>query len=407
MPLNVPVAHDFICPWCWVALDQARRLEAEFDVTFEWRGYELFPEDMEWPDREPDSETSNKPATPSRFDFMLAAEGLVMPDVQKPHKMRSFRAHRAVEHVRAEGGDADGLMKALYAAFYDRGANIDELPVLLDLAGGFTHDASLMEAAIERRDYSDKIVEYDDPAYATGVWNVPTFFIGDERLAEQPTIRLREALLRAGARRREVSFPEGPEERPYVVIDMVQTIDGKTVAGEEHGTKSLTSKEDQALMREIQRGTDAVLVGAATLRASDDWDPEPPVRIVVTGSGSVPYDAPYLANGEAIVVGPPSLPDGARATLIPGPVEWTSLLKTLRNRGIGRLCVLGGSEINAGLLGADLVDEIFVTVAPKIGLGRGRPTYAGGEPLEVPLGFTLVSERPSGDEVYLRYRRAG
>ena len=69
--------------------------------------------------------------------------------------------------------------------------------------------------------------------------------------------------------------------------------------------------------------------------------------------------------------------------------------------------MLGGSELNAQLLKADVVDELFLTVAPKIKLGRDVPTYAGGEPLprEAILDFDLLESHVLGDEVFLRYRR--
>ena len=77
MPLTIPVAHDFICPWCWVGLHQARRLQEELGVDIEWRGYELYPEDLEWPDYpSPTQPPINKPSVPSRLDLLLAAEGM-------------------------------------------------------------------------------------------------------------------------------------------------------------------------------------------------------------------------------------------------------------------------------------------------------------------------------------------
>ena len=80
---------------------------------------------------------------------------------------------------------------------------------------------------------------------------------------------------------------------------------------------------------------------------------------------------------------------------------------TLREKGVERLYVLGGSDLNGQLLGADLVDELFLTVAPKVRLGDDLPTYAGGEalPRSDLLDFTLVESHVVQDEVFLRYRR--
>src|SRR5471030_116773 len=53
MGITLPVANDFICPWCWVGLLQARQLQREFGVKFDWLGFELFPAEPEWPEYTP------------------------------------------------------------------------------------------------------------------------------------------------------------------------------------------------------------------------------------------------------------------------------------------------------------------------------------------------------------------
>jgi riboflavin biosynthesis pyrimidine reductase len=54
-----------------------------------------------------------------------------------------------------------------------------------------------------------------------------------------------------------------------------------------------------------------------------------------------------------------------------------------------------------------MVDELFLTLAPKVKLGANLPTYAGGDPLdkEDVLRWRLVGCHPIEDEVFLRYRR--
>jgi 5-amino-6-(5-phosphoribosylamino)uracil reductase len=78
-----------------------------------------------------------------------------------------------------------------------------------------------------------------------------------------------------------------------------------------------------------------------------------------------------------------------------------------RDLSIGQLMVEGGSELNADLIREDLVDELFLTIAPVVKLGRNIPTYAGGGPLSKNdlLRFNLVSTIPIGNEVFLRYQR--
>lgn len=204
-----------------------------------------------------------------------------------------------------------------------------------------------------------------------------------------------------------VEFPPAPEERPYVYVNMVATIDGKIVTGtRDEDVMDLGSKTDHKAMANLDAVSDACLVGGRTLRAAPrGWRPRARVAMVVSASGDLPYDARYFEAESYVVV-----PEGATFDA-PVPClalkDWPSFLKSLREKGIERLYVLGGSELNGQLLGADLVDELFLTVAPKVRLGTDLPTYAGGEPL--PRGgllqFALVESHVVGDEVFLRYRR--
>ena len=63
-----------------------------------------------------------------------------------------------------------------------------------------------------------------------------------------------------------LELPPPPADRPYVLMNMVSSVDGKVVIeGTEQG---LGSKVDQRLMRELRVNADMVINGASTLRAS-------------------------------------------------------------------------------------------------------------------------------------------
>lgn len=187
MSVVIPVAHDIVCPWCYVGIAQVRRLEQEFGVSFDWIGYELYPEPMPFDDGSPPPPLppANKPKTPSRFQLMLAAENMELPKVARPYPIRSHDALAALEFAKTVG-DINPFLDRLYAAYWSEGQDIGQREVVLNLAAECGLNRDDLAEALEDRRFSHLIVPFDEGANAKGVWNVPTFWIGEGRYAEQP-----------------------------------------------------------------------------------------------------------------------------------------------------------------------------------------------------------------------------
>lgn len=419
MPLRIPVAHDFNCGWCWIGLSQAKRLRAEFGVEFEWLPFEQYPEGEPFDTSRPPCEPPNKPRTPSRMRLALAAEGLDIEPIARP-LVRTRLAHQAVELAK-ELGRADEMVDRLYIAYWRHGLDIGNPEVVRLMAKGLVPDEDLRLALRDLPD-AGRIVAFDEEAHREGVYNIPTFFIGDNRFAEQPYSVLRDALRRqlqvtaaVETPYRGLHFPKGEDDRPYTFINMIATIDGKTVSGKrDEPVTDLGSNVDRATMRRLEHEAQAVLIGASTLRATPGlWYPRHLWRFVVSSTGDIDRSTRFFTDApdRAFVVVPEttsSVADDEIAFGV-GRVDFVRLLRHIRlDLGIQTLLVEGGSEVNAQLLAADLVDELFLTIAPKVKLGRAVPTYAGGEPLdrEQMPGFHLIESNVVGDEVFLRYRRA-
>ena len=224
-------------------------------------------------------------------------------------------------------------------------------------------------------------------------------------------------------------LPEPPLGRPYVLLNMVTSVDGKAaVAG---SAAPLGSALDHRLMRAIRAAHDAVLNGAGTLRverldprvgaawaarrAARGERPEP-LAVLLTRRGDLPLDRRYFRYPEVdrVILASADLPVERRAALAgvarlllapapdPDPV-WA--LRTLREAcGVRRLLVEGGPALNGALFAAGLVDELCWTLAPTIVGGGEGLTLVAGPALPATVRLALVSAFLHEDELFLRYR---
>jgi riboflavin biosynthesis pyrimidine reductase len=74
-----------------------------------------------------------------------------------------------------------------------------------------------------------------------------------------------------------------------------------------------------------------------------------------------------------------------------------------REHGVRSILCEGGPGLNAALLHEGLVDELFLSLAPKLAGGAGLGLVSG-EALPEALDFELVTLFDSGEDVFMRYR---
>jgi riboflavin biosynthesis pyrimidine reductase len=232
-----------------------------------------------------------------------------------------------------------------------------------------------------------------------------------------------------------LELPAPPPARPYVLMNMVMSADGKAVfEGTEQG---IGSKADQRLMRELRVNADVVLNGAGTLRASGTSSrlgdeklealrlargkPRYPVAAVISGSGDMPLDRAFFTarDFDAIVYLSAKASDervkaiaatGRPVEVLPPGAEMEAMLRHMRE-GLGAsvLLVEGGPTVNAQLFEAGAVDEYFLTLGPVVVSGRdaltpveGRQPFTRAEAPRLDLVAAFPNEETG--EVYLRYR---
>jgi predicted DsbA family dithiol-disulfide isomerase len=189
--LIVTVAHDYLCPWCWVGFFQAQKLQQEFpQIRLDWVGYELLPEELgPLPEYKPRPRDPSRPR--DRFETFAAAEGVPLHE-RTIGVVRTHNPLEGAEYVKEKAPERfDAYNEAVYRAYWERSEDISDLDVLGAIARDAGLDRADFVAAVSAKAYYDKIVRFDDDAYARDVTHVPTFLFRGERCAEAPydTIR--------------------------------------------------------------------------------------------------------------------------------------------------------------------------------------------------------------------------
>jgi len=228
---------------------------------------------------------------------------------------------------------------------------------------------------------------------------------------------------------RDIVFPEGTAGRPYVVLNAVSTVDGKATIGGR--SNAVGSDLDRSLMRRIRAAADMVLIGAGTLRGENvdfrlpaelrmarvarGMSPTP-MAAVLSASGELPLDRTFFRSKEfeAIVfISRSADPRRVRAiekharVVVVGEqtVDIGALAKTLtQDLGVKRLVIEGGPRLYHAFIASNLVDELFLTLSPKIVAGREVSPIEGPRfPGDGVVRLRLVSAYAFHDELFLRY----
>lgn len=193
--------------------------------------------------------------------------------------------------------------------------------------------------------------------------------------------------------------------RPYVTLKAGMTLDGKlaTATGESRWITGWSSRQE---VHQLRRSVDAVLIGVDTVLVDDPsltartgprlkkLASRQPLRIVVDSRLRTPFKAQVLTQqdkAKTIIATTAAVPAARRSVLqkegigiltlpaLQGRVSLAALLKQLGRRGITSLLVEGGSEVNAAMLKAKLVDHIRLYIAPLLLGGQNAKSVIGGE----------------------------
>jgi 5-amino-6-(5-phosphoribosylamino)uracil reductase len=225
-------------------------------------------------------------------------------------------------------------------------------------------------------------------------------------------------------------------ELPFVFSNFAITADGK-IAFADGDFTPFSSRRDREHMMELRATADAVMCGAKTVEVTGTilgnggekfrkWRlkrgrAEFPLRVIVSGSGSIDTGVEIfkkrfspiiiLTTARISKANLKKLRAIADEVKICGETEisFHGAFRWLHQKwNVKRLLCEGGGELHGTLVRAGLVDELHLTICPKIFAGRSAPTIASGNGflrLADAARFKLRSAQRVGDELFVVFNR--
>ncbi|MFX0012360.1 MAG: 2,5-diamino-6-(ribosylamino)-4(3H)-pyrimidinone 5'-phosphate reductase [Candidatus Hermodarchaeota archaeon] len=196
-------------------------------------------------------------------------------------------------------------------------------------------------------------------------------------------------------------------KRPYIILSSAMTIDGKIAS--KTGDVELSDETDWKEVHNLRSKMDAILVGKGTIMKDNPKlhikfvDHQGYYRIVVDSNLSIPIDAKVITykpelyptiicttenvNLEKVTqfekTGVEIIKSGTENT-----VDIIKLMGLLYQKGIRKILLEGGGNLNWGFIKANLIDELRITLAPWIIGGTTAISIVEGE------GFSKMIESP-------------
>lgn len=170
-----------------------------------------------------------------------------------------------------------------------------------------------------------------------------------------------------------------------IILAMVISANGKSTK-DNLPDQSWTSLEDKKHLSKLISENNLILMGGRTyeLAKSHIKPPEGKLRIVVTHNPEK-FSSDYR--------------DG-QLEFVSGSVS--EIVSDLEKRGFEQMLLLSGENLNKEFFKESLIDEVYLTVEPKI-FGSGKGMVAGGD-LEVDLQLIEMLKLNEQGTILLRYK---
>ncbi len=196
-------------------------------------------------------------------------------------------------------------------------------------------------------------------------------------------------------------------EHPYVILSAAMTIDGKIAS--KNGDPEISDEEDWKSVHKLRTEVDAIMVGKGSIIKDNPklhikyHDHNGYYRVVLDSNLSIPIESNVVTfkpeTYPTIIVTTENAPankikifESKNVEIIKSGkgrrVDVVKLMSILFNKGIKKILLEGGGNLNWSFIKNNLIDELRITIAPWMVGGKDAVSLVEGE------GYTKIHESP-------------
>lgn len=188
-PVKIDIVSDVVCPWCIIGYKQLQKAlharPGRFDVSILWHPFELNPQMpaegqnlREHLAQKYGVTVEGSKSARGRLTKLGESLGFTFNYFDDMRMVNTFRAHQLL-HWAAEQGRQTELKLELFAAFFNRQEDVNDIRVLADAAGRCGLPAAEATAVLEDGRYVAAVREEQQHWRDRDVYAVPTFVFND------------------------------------------------------------------------------------------------------------------------------------------------------------------------------------------------------------------------------------
>jgi len=217
------------------------------------------------------------------------------------------------------------------------------------------------------------------------------------------------------------------DKRPYIILSAAMTIDGKIAS--KTGDPEISDEEDWMAVHKLRTEVDAIMIGKCSIISDNPklhikfYDHKSYYRIVLDSTLSIPIESNVVRYKPEIYPTIIATTENASVERIRefesndieiiksgtgSRVDIIKLMPILYQKGIRRILLEGGGNLNWSFIRENIVDEIRIFIAPWMVGGKDAVSLVEGEGFEKMIEsprYSLINVTSRNNYVILKYRK--